>query len=153
MPQPIFRLSSVARVRLFVLGLLVLLSGAQPGVLRAQTAGEGTIEGTVTDSTGAVIGNASITATNIATNVSATRTTTKDGLYTVAPLEPGTYTVTIAAPGFKTMKQENLDVVGLGVLAFNPVLSVGTATETVDVTAAPPVLDTDSATLGAVVEN
>jgi hypothetical protein len=44
-------------------------------------------------------------------------------------------------------------VVGLGVLAFNPSLAIGTAPETVDVTAAPPVLDTDSAILGAVMEN
>jgi len=153
MPQPLVRLSSVARVRLFVLGLLVLLAGARPGVLQAQTAGEGTIEGTVTDSTGAVIGNASVTATNVATNVSATRTTTNDGLYTIAPLEPGIYVVTVTAKGFRTMKQENLDVVGLGVLAFNPVLSIGATTETVDVTAAPPVLDTDNPTLGAVIEN
>ena len=61
--------------------------------------------------------------------------------------------MTVEAKGFKTLKQENLDVVGLGVLGFNPVLSIGTATETVDVTAAPPVLDTDSAILGAVMEN
>ena len=54
MPQPIVRLSSVARVRLFVLGLLVLLAGAQSGVLRADRR-RGHHQGTVTDSTGAVI--------------------------------------------------------------------------------------------------
>jgi hypothetical protein len=121
--------------------------------VRAQTAGEGTITGTVTDTTGAVIADATLTATAIATNTSATRTTSKDGLYSIAPLEPGIYTVTVEAKGFKTLKQENLDVVGLGVLGFNPVMAIGATTETVDVTAAPPVLDTDSATLGAVIEN
>ena len=153
MPQQISRLLRATSIRLIVLGLLVLLDCAHPSCVCAQTAGEGTITGTVTDSTGAVIVNATITATAVATNTSATRTTSKDGLYSIAPLEPGSYTVTVEAKGFKTLKQENLDVVGLGVLGFNPVLSIGATTETVDVTAAPPVLDTDSATLGAVIEN
>ena len=153
MPQQISRRLRATRVRLFLLGLLGLITSIHPSAVQAQTAGEGTISGTVTDSTGAVLGDATVSATNAATNVSATRTTSKDGLYTIAPLEPGTYTVTVEAKGFKTLKQENLDVVGLGVLAFNPALSIGTATETVDVTAAPPVLDTESANLGAVMEN
>ncbi len=153
MPQPFSRLARSTSVRLFVLGLLVLGIYARPAAVLAQTAGEGTITGTVTDSTGAVIAKATVTATNVATNVSATRTTSKDGLYSIAPLEPGTYTLTVEATGFKTLKQENLDVVGLGELGFNPVMSVGATTETVEVTAAPPVLDTDNVTLGAVMEN
>ena len=153
MPQPISRLARATQSRLLVLGLFALLSGSHPIALQAQTAGEGTITGTVTDSTGAVIGDASVTATNAATNASTSRTTSRNGLYTIAPLPPGTYSVTVEAKGFKTLKQENLDVVGLGVLGFNPILAIGTATETVEVTAAPPVLDTDSAVLGAVMEN
>ena len=140
-------------VRPIVLAVLVLLLNAHPATLRAQTAGEGTITGTVTDSTGAVVGDATVTATNAATNISTSRTTSSAGLYTIAPLPPGTYTVTVEAKGFKTLKQENLDVVGLAELGFNPALSVGTTSETIDVTAAPPVLDTDSAILGAVMEN
>ena len=134
-------------VRYIVLAVLVLLVGAHPATLRAQTAGEGTITGTVTDSTGAVSGEATVTATNTSTNVSTSRTTSSAGLYTIAPLPPGTYTVTVEAKGFKTLKQENLDVVGLAELAFNPALSIGATSETVDVTTAPPVLDTDSAIL------
>lgn len=140
-------------VRSIVLAALVLFVGAHPATLRAQTAGEGTITGTVTDSTGAVVGEATVTATNASTNVSTSRTSSSAGLYTIAPLPPGTYTVTVEAKGFKTLKQENLDVVGLAQLGFNPVLSLGTAMETIDVTTAPPVLDTDSAILGAVMEN
>jgi hypothetical protein len=153
MPQQISHRLRATRVRLFLLGLLGLITSIHPSAVQAQTAGEGTITGTVTDSSGAVIVNATVTATAIATNVSATRTTSKNGLYSIAPLEPGTYTVTVEAKGFKTLKQENLDVVGLGELGFNPVMSIGATTETVDVTAAPPVLDTDSSTLGAVIEN
>ena len=140
-------------VRPIVLAVLVLLVSVHPSGLRAQTAGEGTITGTVTDSTGAVVGDATVTATNVATNISTSRTTSSAGLYTIAPLPPGTYTVTVEAKGFKTLKQENLDVVGLAELGFNPALSIGTTSETIDVTAAPPVLDTDSALLGAVMEN
>src|ERR1035441_8373201 len=142
MPKPISRLLRATSVRIVVLGLLVLFTCAHPGRTYAQTAGEGTITGTVMDGTGAVIANATVTATAIATNTSATRTTSKDGLYSIAPLEPGTYTVTVEAKGFKTLKQENLDVVGLGILGFNPVMAIGEATESVVVTAAPPVLDT-----------
>ena len=153
MPQQTSRLLRVTSIRLIVLGLLVLFTCAHPGRVRAQTAGEGSIEGTVTDSTGAVIAGGKVTATNAANNIATSRTTTKDGLFTIAPLEPGTYTLTVEAQGFKTLKQENLDVVGLGVLAFNPVMAIGSTTETVEVTAAPPVLDTESALLGAVMEN
>ena len=79
---------------LFTLFALMLA----PVTLKAQTAGEGTITGTVTDSTGAATPNATVTATNVATNVSTTRTTSGAGAYTIAPLQPGTYTVTVARP-------------------------------------------------------
>jgi hypothetical protein len=123
---------------------------AIPAALQAQTAGAGAISGTVTDSTGAAIPDATVIATNIATNVSTQRTTTSSGLYTIAPLPPGTYTLSVQAQGFRTLKQENLVVNALGVLGFNPVLSIGETTETVEVTAAPPVLNTTNATVGLV---
>jgi hypothetical protein len=124
-----------------------------PKVLKGQTGGEGAIAGTVTDNTGAAIPNATITATNVATNISATRTSSGTGTYSISPLLPGTYSVQVTAKGFKTLKQENLDVVALGSLGFNPVLTIGEATETVTVTSAPPVLNTTDATVGLVMEN
>jgi hypothetical protein len=146
----IFRATSV---RLFVLGMFILLLSIHPAALMAQTAGEGTITGTVTDTTGAVVAGATVTATNQATNIANTRTTSNAGLYTIAPILPGIYTVTVTAKGFKVLKQENLDVVALNELGFNPVLAIGDTSESVVVTAAPPVLDTASAFLGAVVES
>lgn len=119
----------------------------------AQTAGEGALQGTVTDSTGAVIPNASIKVTNDATKIVATRTANATGFYLLSPVQPGTYTVTITAPGFKTMVQANVVVDALQTRVFNPQLSVGQATQTVEVTEAPPVLDTADATLGLTVEN
>ena len=133
------------------LGLFLLIAGAT--ALRAQTAGEGTITGTVRDGTGAVVEGATVTATNAATNVSIERTTTSSGAYTIAPLPPGIYSVQVMAKGFKTLKQDNLSVDALNSLDFNPVLTLGEATEVISVTAAPPVLDTSSAVLGTVIEN
>jgi len=133
---------------LTVLGIL-----ATPLALMAQTAGEGTITGTVRDSTGAVVAGATVTATDAATNVSTSRDTSSAGDYTIAPLPPGIYSVKVTAKGFKSLTQENLAVDALVSLGFNPVLTIGEATETVVVTSAPPVMDTTNATLGLVMEN
>src|ERR1700680_428069 len=86
----------------------LLLAIAIPFAMKAQTAGEGTITGTVTDGTGAAIPNATVIATNAATNVSSQRTSSSSGLYTIAPLPPGTYSLSVQASGFRTLKQDNL---------------------------------------------
>jgi Carboxypeptidase regulatory-like domain len=151
--KSIFRSSFVSTVCTALFLLAAALHIASPVALNAQTAGEGTISGTVTDGTGAVVPNARVIATNVATNIATERTSTSAGLYTIAPLPPGTYSVRVEAKGFRTLMQDNLTVNALGVLGFNPVLTIGEATETVVVTAAPPVLDTSNATIGLVMEN
>lgn len=133
--------------------LAVALHIVTPVALKAQTAGEGTISGTVTDATGAAVPNATIIATNKATNIATTRTSSSSGSYSIAPLPPGTYILRVEAKGFRVLEQDNLAVNALSVLGVNPVLTIGEATETVVVTAAPPVLDTSTATLGLVMEN
>jgi Carboxypeptidase regulatory-like domain/TonB dependent receptor len=151
--RSIFRVifANVIGAALFL--VVAVLPFASPVALTAQTAGEGTISGTVTDSTGAAVPNAIVTATNIATNITTQRTSTSSGLFIIAPLPPGTYSLSVELKGFRTLKQENLVVNALGVLNFNPVLTIGEATETVVVTAAPPVLNTSNATVGLVMEN
>ena len=153
MSQSNSRSHGVSPAGLLVTVLLALLTCALPGATQAQTAGEGSITGLVTDSTGAVIPNATVTATDNATNVSTERASDRAGLFTISPLPVGVYSITVTAKGFKVLKQENLTVDALSPLAFNPVLSVGAATETVTVTTAPPVLDTESPILGVVMEN
>ena len=133
-----------------ILAALVLL---QPSTGVGQTAGEGAIGGTVTDSTGAAVPNVSITATNTATGVKATRTSSGTGTFNIAPLLPGTYQLEVTGKGFKTFRQDNITVNALGTVGLNPVLEVGEATETVIVTSAPPVLNTTDATVGLVMEN
>jgi hypothetical protein len=143
----------VSAIRLPFCLLALLSTLLAPGPLKAQTGGEGAITGSVTDTTGAAVADATVTATNISTNVSTKRTTSGSGTYTVSPIPPGVYSVQVTAKGFKTLRQDNLTVDALNPLAFNPVVTLGEATETVIVTSAPPVLDTSNATVGLVVEN
>jgi hypothetical protein len=119
----------------------------------AQTAGEGSLEGTVTDSTGAVVPHASITITNNATGIKTVSEASSAGYFDIAPVQPGTYTVEVTAKGFKNLIQDNVVVDALQVRAISPRLEIGAETQTVTVTAAPPVLDTADAALGLTVEN
>lgn len=118
----------------------------------AQLSGKGAITGTVADTTGAVIPNATVTATNGATKFSTVAKTTGAGAYNFSNLDPGIYTVTVAAEGFQTLKQENVHVNALESQSFNPVLTVGHADVQVTVTAEPPQIETSNATLGATME-
>lgn len=119
----------------------------------AQTAGDGTIQGTITDTSGAVIANATVVATNNATGVATTRTTTSNGFYVISPLLPGTYTVTVDAQGFSKFRQLNLTLNAMQTLGLNATLKVGSASANVTVTAAPPELQTTNAVLGATIDN
>ena len=121
--------------------------------LFAQTGGEGGIQGSVLDSTGAAIPKATVTATNTATGVKTTRTASSDGLYTISPIIPGVYTVEATATGFSGFIQKNLAVDALKLTGLNVTLTIGTATQEVTVTDAPPALETTNATLGTVMEN
>jgi hypothetical protein len=119
----------------------------------AQTGGQGALEGTVADPTGAVIPGATVTATNQASNVATSRTSSSAGLYTITPLIPGVYSITVTAQGFQRFEQKNIEVNGLSVTGFNPKLALGNASETVTVTDAPPELQTTNPSLGAVITN
>lgn len=130
---------------------LCLFVTAMPAA--AQTAGEGSLEGTVVDSTGAVVPHASVTIINNATGVKTVADATSAGFFSIAPVLPGTYSVQVTAKGFKTLVQDNVVVDALQVRAVNLTLSVGAEAQTVTVTAAPPVLDTADATIGLTVEN
>ena len=140
----------LARSLMWLTALSMLM--AAPCV-RSQTAGEGAIQGTVTDPSGAALPGATVTATNIATGVATTRTTTSAGLYNISPLLPGTYSVKASAPGFSTFQQRNLKVTAMNTLTLGISLQVGSATQQVVVTEAPPALNTTDATLGATINS
>ena len=132
---------------------LLVVAMMLPAGANAQMAGYGAIAGTVTDSTGAVIGGASVTATLVSQNTATTRTSTGAGDYSITPLTPGEYTIVVKAKGFETFVQEHITVNALATVTVNVQLSVGGAEQTITVTSAPPVLETADATLGAVMDN
>ncbi|MBZ5567276.1 MAG: carboxypeptidase regulatory-like domain-containing protein [Acidobacteriia bacterium] len=96
--------------------------------------------GNVTDPSGAAISNANVTITNNATGTSQTVRTDSNGAYSFFGAAPGRYTVTVNSPGFRPY-QSNVNLGG-GSVNSNAVLNVGSAMETVTVSAQPANLDT-----------
>src|ERR1700728_4897510 len=121
-----------------VWSVLLAFAAAAPLSLHAQLGGSGTIEGTITDPSGALISGARVTAHNIAAGADTVRTSTGSGLYTLSPLEAGNYAVGVTAPGFETLVRNDIHVDGMQVLTLNLSLKVGSPSQTVVVTAAPP---------------
>src|SRR5437867_7104912 len=89
------------------------------GTAMGQISGGGSIQGTITDPTGAVIPGAPVTATNVATGVITARQSTTAGVYVLSPLPAGEYTVTVSATGFQTAVQQHVMVDALGVVGLN----------------------------------
>jgi hypothetical protein len=135
---------------LWIACLFALVLSTIPAL--AQTGGEGAIEGTVSDNTGAVIPNASVIATNVGTGVQTIRPTSSAGVYNISPLLPGIYSVEVKAVGFEGFKQQNLQIDAMHVTGLNVTLKVGQQSTIVDVTTAPPTLDTSDATLGGTIQ-
>ncbi len=104
----------------------------------------GTITGTITDQQGAAVPNAQITIREDATGVSYDTVSNDTGNYTRPALTPGTYTVTAVAPGFQKTQQGNIIVTPGEPVAVNLALRLGNASQTVEVTAAAPLLQTES---------
>jgi hypothetical protein len=136
------------------IGLLLAFLLCLTGSLAAQEmSGLGAISGTITDQSGAVISGAAVTATEANTGVTTTRTASSTGYYVISPLLPGIYTVSISAPGFERYVQSNVTVDAMQTVGLSPKLAVGSISNTITVTAAPPALQTANATLGGVMEN
>ncbi len=118
-----------------LLVLLCLVTSLAP--LSAQTT-SGAIVGTVTDPSGAVIGGASITVTNVDTGISVKATTDSSGEYVVTPLSVGRYSVTVEATGFKRSVRTDITLNVQDRLRVDAKLEVGAVTDTVEVAAAAP---------------
>ena len=128
------------------IALLLTLMFVSAAVAQTVT---GTITGEVTDPSGAVVSGAQVVAHNISTGVDSPTTTNKDGFYRIQSLPIGHYEVTVQAPGFN---KETIPAFSLEVLQtanFNVKLTVGTASTTMHVSAAAPILNTTNATLGS----
>ena len=105
----------------------------------------GNIIGTVTDSTGAAVPNAKVTATDIAKGVTYSAVANASGYYTLSNLTPGDYRVVVEASGFKMYQQEPVPVIVGTSSTLNAGLQVGAVTEAITVSGAPPLLETDRA--------
>ncbi len=109
-----------------------------------------TITGRVTDSTGAIVPKAAVTVTNTDTKVSVSTTTNAAGDYTTPFLLPGTYSVTVTAPGFQKFLHDHITLQPGARVSEDAVLSVGSVAEEVHVSANNTLIETQSATAGQV---
>ncbi|HQR32338.1 MAG TPA: carboxypeptidase regulatory-like domain-containing protein [Blastocatellia bacterium] len=132
-------------VTVLILALLALNAFAQRG--------RGTILGTVTDSTGAVIPAATVTITNTATNAATTAVTNDDGNFVAPNLNVGAYTVSATKAGFKKALRSGITLEVDQRADINLVLETGAVTETVEVSSQASLVDTTTATFGKVIEN
>jgi hypothetical protein len=132
----------------FLIALCALVGSVS---IFAQSAGTAGLTGTVTDASGAVVPNVTVTVTNPATNLTRTATTGADGTYRFSLLPPGTYRVRFAATGFKTSEVGSvvLDVTETPVLSR--ALEVGQQTESVTVEATAESLQTATSSLGTTI--
>jgi hypothetical protein len=112
-----------------------------------------TLNGVVQDTTGAVIQGARVEVRNVETGVSQQTTTLTQGEFTVPFLRPGTYTVSAEVAGFKKVVRENIILRQSQALGITLVLEPGVVTEQVTVTAEPPLLETEKADRGTVIDN
>jgi hypothetical protein len=140
------------RQRLAAVALLVCSLACSSPYAGAQTA-QGAIVGHVTDPSGAVVPQASVTVKNVATGVTRTFTTTNSGDYFIPNLDPGTYTVSITSSGFKGEISQGLIVdVDHSVRQDFKLVVAGAAAETVEVSAEGQMLQTDNFTIGQVID-
>src|ERR1700681_3557496 len=131
--------------------LILLLGLTLPiGIASAQTFGD--ITGEVTDQTGAIAPNATVTATQISTNTTRTTRTNEAGLYSFPALIPGTYQVKVEVSGFQTAIRSNIELQVQQTARVDFALSVGQTTQTVEVNANALMLTTESAAVGTVIE-
>ena len=130
--------------------LLLMLLCVTP--LRAQV-DAGSILGTITDSSGSAVRGATVTLSNEGTNASLATTTGPEGGYKFSPVRIGSYKLTVTFQGFETLEQRGVTVqVGENVVV-NFSLKPGNVTTTVEVTSAPPVLETQDASVGQVIDS
>jgi hypothetical protein len=124
---------------------------ALPNVLWAQFE-TATLTGVVLDPAGAVVSEASVEAVNQATNTATTSRADSDGRYLLPSLRPGTYRITVSAPGFKRFVSSGLVLQVNQSARFDVQLTIGAVTEEISVTAESPLLETETASRGSVID-
>ncbi len=132
-----------------LMALLVVI-GTLPLLAQVDT---GTIQGTVTDRTGAILPGSIVTLTNEATGLVQTTHASESGLYIFTPLRIGLYSVGVDSPGFEKTRREHLQLDVQQAMVVDFKMGVGTVTNSVDVTTQTPILQTQDASVGQVFES
>jgi len=150
------RYSSITNtpVALIVCALVAMLVGmvAVPSMVSAQAV-TGTLLGNVTDSSGAAVPGATVTATEIQTNIARTTVSNETGNYIISSLKNGTYNVQAELQGFRKVLRQNVRVDVNTTMRVDLTLELGQVTEAVTVSAETPVLQTDRTDTGRVIES
>jgi hypothetical protein len=131
---------------IFLFALLFALPHSRAQEFRA------TLSGQVSDPSGALIAKATVKAVNDDSGTAYTAQTTKEGTYYIPYVLPGTYTVSVTANGFKTAVQDKVRLFAAQGFGLNFKLELGGATEHVEVTGAPPELETTTGSGGNLIE-
>ncbi|HUS05418.1 MAG TPA: carboxypeptidase-like regulatory domain-containing protein [Bryobacteraceae bacterium] len=130
--------------------LLIALSSAMSLPMLAQVA-SAELSGTVIDAAGAAVPNAKVIATNVATNVVHETVSGASGNYIIPLLPPGEYLITVEATGFRKLIQKGLTLQINQQAQLDLALQVGQVSESVEVSAQAPLLESESSSLGTVV--
>ena len=131
------------------LAFLLLIAFGTAALAQSVT---GTLLGTVNDPTGAVVQNATVTVTESSTNIARETKTNESGNYSFPDLPPGTYSVTVVAQGFKKDTHQNIAILTNSTQRVDVDLVGGAVTESILVTTAPPLLQTDRADISTKIE-
>jgi hypothetical protein len=133
---------------LCILAFLLLASAA---ALHAQTT-NGSIQGTITDPSGAAVAGANVTARNLDTGLSVATVTSDSGLYSLANLPPGRYSVTVEGPSLKRYEREGVTVQTGSTVSLDIQMQLGGVSENVTVSADASQLETATSDIGATVQ-
>jgi len=135
-------------MRKTILVVVLLISATVIGFAQVDT---GSLVGTVKDASGAVLPNVSVTATNVDTGVPTSAKTELSGNYVITPLHIGRYSVSVEVTGFRREIRKDIVLDVQQTIKLDFTLQVGSISETMEVSGAPPLLETESASLGDVV--
>src|SRR5665213_4453476 len=140
-------MSLVSKAACLVLFAVLTLSIAQAQI------STGTIVGVVKDSTGGVVPNAAVTLTQVATGATRQTHTSDQGTFNAQFMALGTYAITVSATGFQTQTLTGVTLQVDQTANLTIVLEVGSVSQSVEVTAAAPLVDTTTSSLGQVIDN
>ena len=130
------------RIRAF---LLIALCASSFAAASGQATNSGDIRGVITDQTGAMLPDVTVTVVNTETGITKVLSTNKDGLYDTSSIVVGTYRVTFAKAGFTQLERSSISL-QVGVSTVNATLKIGSTSETVEVNTDLSLLDTESGT-------